>query len=159
MSALLIKHIFTILHVITAAAWFGMALRLAGKARTATTLDPPAAMALVDDGLDASRQMNLFAVLTLVFGLAAFFVGGGFGSYGPVYHTSILLVGILVLVQFGLIHAGWKGLASVLRGDEGASDRAGAYRKRIAMGVGAGHLLWLVVLILMFWNRLSAAVR
>ena len=135
---MLIKNILVILHVITAAGWFGLGLILASLSKQA---GPNGA------GAKAVGMMNLFSVLTLVFGLLAFFMGGGFGLYGPVYHTSILLVAIMVAVQFLIIRKAWSTLMS---GGEAA-------RKKLAMGTGILHLLWLVVLILMFWNRYPLA--
>ena len=93
-------------------------------------------------------MLGMFAVLTLAFGLGAFFVGGGFSVYGMPYHTSLLLILVLVGVQFGLVRPGGNALRA---GDAGG-------QKRVAMGTGVGHLLWLVILVLMFWTHLTAAV-
>ena len=158
MALLFLKHIFVILHVITAAAWFGLGLRLSSKARSALTLEPVAASALVGDTQRTIRFMNVFMGLTLLFSLVAFFLGGGFGFYGPQYHTSLLLIVVLTALQFGVLAPAWRGLHGSIAGDGDLADADG-YRKRIAMSVGIGHLLWLVVLILMFWNQLAAALQ
>lgn len=145
---LLLKFIFVILHIITAAAWFGLALRLTGQARTTAAAEPAAAAALAADGAHTVRLLGIFVVLTFVFALGAFLVGGAFGAYGPAYHTSLLLILVLIGVQFGLIRPGW---AALQRGEAGG-------KKRVAMGTGIGHLLWLVLLILMYWTQLSVAI-
>lgn len=139
----MLKNILVILHVITAASWFGLALILGAVARKTLT---ERTAALRELGGKVERFMMIFAVLTLVIGLGALFAGGGFGVYGPLYHTSMLLVAILVLVQFVLIRPGWKSVAA-------GGDTAKSSQKRLAMGTGIGHLLWLVVLIMMFWNH------
>ena len=155
MTILLVKWIFVILHVITAAAWFGLGLRLGGRARAVTNARAEAAQALADDAAGTVRLMNIFVVLTLVFGLCAFFAGGGFAAYSPVYHTSILLIVVLVSLQLFLIRPAWNRLQSSAGSeDSGALESA---RKRIAMSTGIGHLCWLVMLVLMFWNKLAAA--
>ena len=145
---LLVKYIFVILHVITAAAWFGLALPLGRRARVIADGGPEAAP-LAEEGARIVRLLGIFSILTLVFALVAFFAGGGFAAYGPQYHTSMLLILVLIGVQFGMIRSGWEALR--------AGDASG--KKRVAMGAGIGHTLWLVILVLMFWNDLSTALQ
>ena len=132
--------LFVLLHIITAAAWFGLGLGLTGQARAVAE---PGASALGAAGTRTVQMMGLFSVLTLVFGLLALVLGRGFAGYGPQFHTSLLLIAALVGVQYLLIGPAWKKLAA---GDAGA-------RGRIAMGTGIGHVLWLVTLVLMLWER------
>lgn len=140
-------NILVVLHVITAAGWFGLALAIGGMARRAAA---GSAAPLIEGGAQTVKLMNIFIVLTLVFGLLAFFIGGGFGAYGPQYHTSLLLIVVLTAVQFFVIQPAWSSIA------EGGTS-APAAKKRISMGTGAGHLIWLIVLILMFWNHYPLA--
>lgn len=138
----MLKNLFVILHVITAAGWFGIGLLLASISRKTAQSD---GAAVRDVGTKAVGMMSLFVVLTFVFGLIAFLLGGGFAAYGPAYHTSLLLILILVFIQFFVIRSGWMSLVA------GEGD-TGSARKRIAMGTGVGHLIWIVVLVLMFWR-------
>jgi hypothetical protein len=153
---LFLKHVLTLVHVITAAAWFGMGLRLAAQARAVLNLDRPAALALADDTARTVRLMGLFIVLTLVFAFATFFVGGGFSGYsGRVqFHLAFSLIIVLAAIQYFLVQPGWTKLRDAV---EAGAD-ATAFRKRVAMGVSLGHLLWLVLLVLMFWDKLGAAL-
>lgn len=136
----MIFSLAVLLHILTAAAWFGLGLGLAGQARAAAD---PGTPALAAPGARTVRMMGLFSVLTLVFGLLALVLGRGFAGYGPQFHTSLLLIAALVGVQYGLIGPAWKRLAA---GDASA-------RGRVAMGTGIGHVLWLVTLVLMLWER------
>ena len=156
MTTYLLKYLFVILHIITAAAWFGLGLRLSGRARVVLNMKEAAARALLDDTQRSVYLMNVFIILTLLFSLGAFLLGGGFAAYGPAYHTSLLLIVIMVLVQFLLIRRGWNGLQAALAGPD-APEAAESFRKRVAMGTGIGHLLWLIILVLMFWNQLRQA--
>lgn len=151
---LTLLFLFVLLHVVTAAAWFGLALRIGGQARAALTAGGAAGETVADEGQRSVRLMNIFVVLTLLFGLGAFFAGGGFGVYGPVYHTSILLIVILAAVQFFVIRPGWQQLRAALGG---AGDPESA-RKRVAIGTGVGHLVWLTLLVLMFWRGYGSAI-
>lgn len=146
--------ILVLLHVLTAAAWFGLGLRLAGRARRVLALDGDARTALATDGRATVRQMTLFIVLTFLFSIGAFVAGGHFSAYGPLYHTALLLILLLTADQLFVIRPGWNALQNALpAGGDPDTDAAEAARKRVAIGTGVGHLLWFVLLVLMFWNR------
>lgn len=147
----LLKYTFVILHVITAAAWFGLGLRLAGQARAVVDAGPERGGPLADATGRSVSLMNVFALLTFVFGLASLFLGGGFARYGWPYHTSITLILLLVGVQYLLIRSSWSSLTDALGTNE---DTARSAAKRVAMGTGIGHFLWLVTLVLMFWEQM-----
>ncbi len=139
---LTIKNLFVLLHVVTAAGWFGVAILLGRIARAAAV--PSSGDAVREIGAKAVSLTGIFAVLTFLFGLVAFLIGGGFGAYGPEYHTSLLFILVLVGIQFFVIRPAWETLAA--DGEEEARQTA---RKRLAMSIGAGHLIWLFVLVLM----------
>lgn len=155
---LLIKHILVILHIITAAAWFGLGLRLSGQARTVASLTGEAQRSLADATGRLVSLMNVFVVLTLVFSIGAFIAGGHFAAYGPAYHSAVTLILVLVGVQLFVIRTGWNKLAAFVDGS-GDVDAGESGRKRVAIGTGIGHTLWLVLLVLMFWNRILAALQ
>ncbi|PSQ78622.1 MAG: hypothetical protein BRD33_01480 [Bacteroidetes bacterium QH_6_63_17] len=146
-----LKWLFVILHVITASAWFGLGLLLPRQARSVVeTGAPDGPLATFTDR--SVFLMNIFVVLTLVFSLIALFAGGGFEVYGWPYHTSITLILLLVLDQFFVIRASWSTLQGTLSTD---ADEARDAATRLATGTGAGHLLWLVTLVLMFFRRMG----
>ena len=146
-----LKWLFVILHVITASAWFGLGLLLPRQARSVVeTGAPDGPLATFTDR--SVFLMNIFAVLTLVFGLIALFAGGGFEVYGWPYHTSITLILLLVLDQFFVIRASWSTLKGTLSTD---ADEARDAATRLATGTGAGHLLWLATLVLVFFRRMG----
>lgn len=151
MDPALIKWILVMLHIITAAAWFGLGLRIAGQARAVVAAGTGAGDALADATGRSIGLMNIFAALTFVIGLAAFLVGGGFTGYGWPYHASITTVLLLVAVQFVLIRGSWKKLEAA-RGTD--ADAAQSAVKRLAMGTGVGHLLWLTTLVLMYMRSI-----
>lgn len=151
---MLLKWILVILHIITAAAWFGIGLRLTGQARAVLQHDGDARRALADEGDQSVWLMNLFVVLTLIFSISAFVAGGHFGTYGPVYHTALLLIVILTADQLVVIRGGWARLSALASEGAPATDDLESAKRRVAIGTGVGHLIWLVLLVLMFANRL-----
>jgi hypothetical protein len=136
--------ILVILHIITAAAWFGLGLRLGVQARVVAGGE---AQALAKDAGRSVRFMNIFIVLTLVFAVGALVTASGTVLRAWQYHTSLLLILVLTALQFFVIRPGWNGLTN--GGD------AESARKRVAIGTGIGHLTWLIILVLMFWTELS----
>lgn len=152
---LAIKYLAVLLHIISAAGWFGLGLRLGGLARSATA-GGAGGPALAAETERTAGLMRVFALLTLVFAYTALFTGISAGtSYGVPYHIASTLILVLALVQFFLIG---PGAARLRKGvDAGDLALAESARKRTAMGVGIGHLLWTVMLVLMFWDTLRAA--
>ncbi len=145
---LLLKTLLVILHIITAAAWFGLALPITRRARTVAA-GGPGAEALAEEGARIVKLLGVFSVLTLVFAFGAFSMGisaGGSGTYGWPYHTALLLIVVLIGVHFVIVRPAWSALPSE------------AAVKRVAMGVGIGHTLWLVILVLMFWVQIEVAL-
>ena len=135
-----------VLHVITAAAYFGLGLTLTRQARLVASGEGGAAL----DGLGRKTVslMTIFAGLTLVFAVTALLLGGGFGAYNTQFHHSLTLLLIILAVHFFVVRTGWNQLAT---------DPAKG-KKKVAAGMGIAHLLWLAILILMFLHRLVPGV-
>lgn len=150
--------LFVLLHAITAAAWFGLALRLGSQTRLVLSLDRPQAVAVAQDLGKTVRLIGIFISLTLVFGLVTFFVGGGFGVYPPQYHSSLGLIFIAAVVHYAMVQPAWKTIQQAVRSDHDSEPQeATSARKRIGMGVGINHLIWLVLIVLMFWKYFMVA--
>lgn len=155
---MLLKWILVILHIMTAAAWFGLGLRLTGQARTVLEKEGAAQKALAEDGGQSVWLMNIFMILTLVFSLGAFIAGGHFSTYGPVYHSSVTLIVLLTLDQLFVIRPGWASLQSEVNASEPNAETLDSAKTRVAIGTGVGHLLWLILLGLMFANQLTGSL-
>ncbi|MEM6785454.1 MAG: hypothetical protein AAF624_17165, partial [Bacteroidota bacterium] len=66
----IVKYLVVIAHIATAAAWFGLALRLAGQARKVAAASGDARATLAEDVGKSVSQVGLFILLTFVFGTA-----------------------------------------------------------------------------------------
>jgi hypothetical protein len=153
----LVYVLAVLLHVLFFAAWFGLGLRLAGQARTAAAAEPTGAAALALDGSRTVGLMGVFVALGYLAALTAFFASPrfaaeGFRGYDWPYHASLTLGLALVAAQWLLVRPAWARLRATV-----GSPEADAARGRVAMGVGIGHLLWLLLLLLMFWDNFAAA--
>jgi len=139
---------FILLHIATAAAWFGAGMRLTGQTKLISKMEGPGATLVAEDIQHALRVMGILLILTLVFGMGALIAGG---IKGPQYHTAALLIVILIALHYFMLQPAGKGLVSAT----GTSSDMDGLRKRLAMGLGIGHLVWIVILVLMFWHRIS----
>ena len=133
------------LHVLFAAAWFGLGLSLPSLARAASA---PGAVA----GQKVIGAMNGSIVIFYLAAVANWMLGRQLGfveQYNHwAYHTSLTLGLVLVAVQFLLIRPGWNALAA------GAGTPQGdAGRQRLGMGIGIGHAVWLGIFVLMYVGR------
>ena len=128
------------LHVLFAAAWFGLGLALPALTRSALAGGAPGGDRVVTSMTVSILLFYAFSVLNFVLGTSVGF------EYGWPYHTALTLGLVLVAIQFLLIRPGWNKLTA-----DGESAESG--RKRIQMGLGIGHLVWVVLLILMYVGR------
>ena len=141
----LVHTVVLALHVLFAAAWFGLGLAVPSLARGA--MSPGAAV-----GGRVMTMMNGSVVLFYASAVANWTLGMQLGyelQYNAwPYHTALTLGLVLVAVQFLLIRSGWNKLVN------GAGTPVGeSGRKRIAMGIGIGHAVWLAIFVLMYLGR------
>jgi hypothetical protein len=158
MTALLLVHVAcVVLHVATAAAWFGVTMRLTGEVRAIASADPSLAGGMAASTASAVRQLGMFLLLTLVFALGAVFTNGGFETYSWAYwwqvHVSLGLMIALIGVHYLVVVPSWRALVQAAGTPEAMSRRA-----RLSAVFGIGHLVWLTILILMFYPRFTAAL-
>ncbi len=129
------------LHILFAAAWFGLGLALPALARAAASGGVPQAGRVI-------AMMNGSIVLFYVFAIVNWMLGLRLGFREQYmewpYHISLTLGLILVLVQLFVIRPGWNALVA------GEIEKG---RKRIGMGIGIGHLVWIVIFVLMYLGR------
>jgi uncharacterized protein YjeT (DUF2065 family) len=145
-----IGEIALILHILSAALWFGAGIRQTGQIRAAVDAGGEAGSVLAGE-IESIRRIVLYAMGgTLVFSVVTLVARGGFGAYGPRFHISLGLVLVMALVEAFLIQPVWKRVRASLVG-EGEEELSSS--GRIAMYVGINHFLWLVVLVLMVWGR------
>ncbi|MCY3629970.1 MAG: hypothetical protein OXI05_02530 [Bacteroidota bacterium] len=151
---ILLKNLLLILHVLTAAAWFGLSLRLGSQAKFAVAGHPAVAV----DGSRTISLMGIMIFLTFVFSMSLLMVGGGYPGQIQ-YHIASGLIVLLLGIQYLLLRPFWNSLRTAV---ESASDsevseqsekQVASRARSIAMTAGVCHLLWFTILILMFWNR------
>ena len=134
--------LLVLLHIILVTVWFGLALRLQFLSRALGGGGPLAGSEEIRQAGNRTVQvMTVSIILFYAAAIANFFVGGGFAVFGANFHASLLLGMALVIVVVLVVQPAWGRLSGGQPADA----------KRVAMGIGIGHGLWLVLLVLMFW--------
>ena len=150
----MIHAILIILHVLTASAWFGLSIRLGSQAKLAAS----GQLAVAVDGARTISLMGILLIATFLFSMTILILGGGYPGQIQ-YHISSTLIIVLLVLQFVFLRPTWNNLRTSIEstnGDQEAGLKEGksfGYARRISMFAGIGHLLWLTLLVLMFWNR------
>ncbi|MFN3596256.1 MAG: hypothetical protein ACK41D_03190 [Rubricoccaceae bacterium] len=147
-SVLHVSLIF--LHVVLAAAWFGLGLALPALARSAMA-DGGAPVAAL--GRRVLLIMGVALVGFYVVAVGNFLTGGSVRVYGWPYHTAITLGLLLIGVHFLLLQPAWGQLVKGL-----GTPEADVARGRLGMAIGIGHTLWLVMLVLMYLPRFGVGM-
>ena len=146
-----------LLHVLTASAWFGLSIRLGSQAKLAAT----GQMAVAVDGLRTVSLMGVMLIATFVFSMALLMAGNGYPGQMQ-YHAASALIVVLLGIQFVFLRPAWKRLHAAVESGSNNSESetngndASMHARKISMYTGVGHLFWVVLLVLMFWNRLTA---
>lgn len=135
------------LHILTASAWFGLSLRLGSQAKLAAT----GQLAVATDGTRTLFLMAVMLIATFVFAMTLLIVGGGYPGQVQ-YHASSALIVVLLGIQFVFLGPAWKKLRSAVEQNQ-VEEAASVHARKVAMFSGIGHLCWVILLILMFWNR------
>ncbi len=139
--------ILLVLHIASAAYWFGLVAGVPRRVRAFTEADaacaPAVARALARDVAGARYG----ALAAYVLGLGLVFSAGGFAVLHPRYHAALGLGLLWVAVSWLLARA----LARLLQGETTAANRA-RMRGRAAALAGVGHLLWVTQLALMTYR-------
>ena len=139
-----------ILHIATAAAWFGLILAIPGKIRRGLAVGGDAARFAVTEGERAQKLALIMGGATIVFGVALVLSEGSFKAQPRIIHMSLGLA--IVLLAFGWLvtkRACAEAGGALSLGD---SVRLISARKRLAMACGIEQLLWLMILVLMVWR-------
>jgi hypothetical protein len=139
------------LHV-TAASWlFGLGLRPLGSLDAVLELGGEPLRRVAAEAASRGRLAVVASGLTLASGLGLlFWVYGGFAKAPPTLHAALSLVGLLLGLQLGVAAPALGALRRAAEAPALDSAALAGARGRVLAVSGAGHLIWLVVLVLMF---------
>lgn len=135
-----------VVHVASAAYWFGLTAGVPRRVRTALDAQDatPIAALLARDRVGAV----LAPVVGWGTGLALVFAAGGFRAVAPRYHAALALGLAWIAVGTALARL-LRKVATADRLDAATRSRL---RARVGATTGVGHLLWVVLLTTMVYR-------
>jgi hypothetical protein len=144
------RLVLLILHIAAAAISFGGTLGLARLIRAGASAGPSAFQVAVRDAARRAVLGRLSGVVTLLSGVGLVLLRGGFAVVPKNYHVALGLMWLLLGIQFFVTTPAVKRVRALAEGSTLDPVAVGACARLIGIGVGAGHALWLLILVLMF---------
>jgi hypothetical protein len=147
---MVVNAILLTLHVCFATVAFGAALTAPSLVRRSLELGGDAMKLAAGDAAKRVNMSGGAAGGTLVLGVILIFYRGGMGAISPSIHIALTLMLGFLGVIYGLARPATKRL--VAAADAGDAAAAGEALSGMSRFLGIGHLLWLVMLVLMFYR-------
>lgn len=145
-----LRIILIILHVSSAAVLVGANTGLVRNLKRTLELNKDAFVVATEDGAKRARLMGMCSLATLVTGLILIFMIGGFARAPLNFHIALAIM--LGAIAFSSVFMRPNMMKLVKLGKADAIDSKSALPliKKLAMGQGILHLLWVTMLTLMF---------
>ena len=143
--------IAVVLHIAFGSLWFGGPLVMGSVLKKTAAAGRPAFVV----GTQLAARMSVLTLVgllgVLVTGPALIFLSfGGMGGAPVRFHIALGLVLVGLAVGLGLLRPTVSGLVKLAADPNVDMAAATGKLKRVSMGVGINHLLWLVCLVLMY---------
>lgn len=145
-----LRVIVLVLHVTAAALLFGGGTGIVRNLKTTLELGKEVFKLATADAARRSRLVGMSSLLTLATGLALIFMTGGFAQVSLNFHIALAVMLAAIVVSSVLVRPSVMKLAGLAQAENIDKDAARSLIKRLAMGIGIVHLLWLITLTLMF---------
>lgn len=138
-----------VVHISAAAVTLGASVGLLRHLRRALEAGPTSFALAAEDAARRGKIMGTTAFMTLGTGLGLIFIVGGFKAVPLNIHIALSLMLLAVAVSVTIMRPSAARILALSK--QAALDTAGISQtiKRLAMGQGILHLLWLCILVLM----------
>ncbi len=145
-------NLLVIFHIAFAALWLGAPLFIRSTLKQAEPHGAPAFRGAAAVAAKAATFTGAGAAGALLTGVGMIFLRyGGMKGLPVRFHVALGLVLVGCGVVFGLLRPAVGKVVAAAETGADAATLAPLYKK-IAMGTGIGHLIWLVSLVLMYAN-------
>jgi hypothetical protein len=147
---MLLRTLLLVIHITAAAVSFGAPLGVARLLRLSAHTSLPSFGVAVKDVARRVLLARIGGVASLFSGVVLVFLNGGFGVVTKNYHVALALMWLLLGVQFFVTGPAIRRSKRLAEAD--VLDPAAVLEsaRRVGLGVGAGHALWTMILVLMF---------
>ncbi len=138
-------------HITAAAFLLGGSAGLARPLRRNLKLGHEAFHVAAEDAVRRLKMLTVSSLTTLLTGVALIFVSyQGFGPAPKNFHAALGLMLVALAVNWGLLRPALGTTLKLAKAETLDADKARAAMKKVSMGQGVVHLLWLILLLLMF---------
>lgn len=144
-----VYKILLILHISCAALLFGGGIGIVRNLKSAFNAGKAAFTVATLDAIKRGKIMGAASLGTLATGLGLIFAVGGFKAIPVTIHIALTLMLVAVGVNSVLIRPNTMKLVKFGEADVPDSVAVHASIKKLAMGTGILHLIWITILILM----------
>lgn len=144
------RTVLLILHIASAALLFGTGTGLVRQLKRQAELGGKSLLIAAEDAARRGSIMSGASLFTIATGVALIFNLGGFAAAPKNFHTALLVMLGLMAVGLGVLKPAAARIEAQAKSETPDQAVIGSSIKKIAMGQGIMHLLWLVLLILMF---------
>jgi len=148
----MLKIALLIVHVSFAAVLFGAPMGLVGNVRRALRAGDEALRIAAIDAMRRARMAGISSLVTLLTGIALIFVMGGFGSVATHIHAALGVMILAVAFSAAVMRPNSAKLVAAAQAQPADRTAAESALKKLAMGSGVLHLLWVILLTLMFYK-------
>lgn len=148
----MLKLALLLVHVSFAAVLFGAPMGLVGNVRRALGAGDESLRIAAIDAARRAKMAGMSSILTLLTGIGLIFVAGGFAAVSKNFHAALGLMLVAVGLSVAIMRPNTAKLVAAAQAQPSDRGAAEAALKKLAMGSGVLHLLWVILLALMFYR-------
>jgi hypothetical protein len=137
-------------HITAAAFLFGASAGVARPVRRSLAFGQKVILAAAEDLVRRGKMIGVSSMMTLFTGVVLTATRlEGFGKSPKNFHAALGLMLVAVVVSLFLVRPASVAILGQAKQETPNAQAIGVQLKRLAMGQGILHLLWLVILVLM----------
>jgi len=144
------RLLLLLVHITASAFLFGGSAGVARPVRRSLELGPKAILAAAEDLVRRGRMIGMSSMMTLFTGIMLLATRvEGFGKSPKNYHAALGLMLLAFALSLFVMRPASAAILGEAKKEAPSTEALSQHLKRLSMGQGILHLLWVVVLILM----------
>lgn len=144
------RTVLLIFHIAAAALLFGTGTGIVRTLKKSAQVGGRTLLIAAEDAARRSSIMSGASLFTIATGVALIFNMGGFAVAPKNFHTALLVMLGAIAVSLSLLKPAAARIEAQAKSDNIDQAVVSVAIKKMAMGQGILHLLWIILLVLMF---------
>jgi hypothetical protein len=146
----MLRLLLLVIHIAAAAIAFGAPLGIPRLLKASAAAGMLPFQIAVNDVAKRARLARMSGITTLFSGVIMMLLNGGFAVVSKNYHAAFGLMWLLLGISFFVTTPAVKKVKALAAASTLDQAAAVACANKIGMAIGIGHLLWTLILVLMF---------